>query len=61
MQPTKELDATVSKARWAEPVLVASMQRPLTLDVLAQTLKVGCLTVVLRWEPILKPKMPNSL
>lgn len=33
----------------------------LTLDVLARTLKVGRLTVVLRWEPILKPKMPNSI
>lgn len=33
----------------------------LTLDVLVQTLKVGCLTVVLQWEPILKPKMPNSI
>lgn len=61
MQHTKELYATVSKALWAELMLVASTQRLLTLDVLVRTLKVGRLTVVLRWEPILKPKMPNSI
>lgn len=47
MQHTKELDATIFKALWAEPVLVVPMQRPMTLDILVLTLKVGCLTVVL--------------
>lgn len=47
MQHTKELSATISKALWAEPMLLVPMHRLMTLDILVLTLKVGYLTVVL--------------
>lgn len=45
MQHTKELNTTVSKALRAEPGLVGTTQRPMTLDILVLTLRAGCLTV----------------